>query len=138
MTVYRPTKILSMLLIASLALLLGIAHAIVNLEVSEENGIRYVSGGISDDEQQAIAEIDDEYSLKLTMAREDGAYLNSVQVAIHNGAGEPLISTVTNGPILLAALSPGEYTIEASVEGVAKQETVSIGADGTEEVLLYW
>jgi len=59
-------------------------------------------------------------------------------VAIHNGAGEPLISTVTNGPILLAALSPGEYTIEASVEGVAKQETVSIGADGTEEVLLYW
>ena len=133
----RPTALVAPL--AGLALLLGVtAQAIVNLEVEQENGIRYVTGGISNDEQQAIAEIDDEYSLKLTLAREDGAYLNNVQVAIYNGAGEPLISTVTNGPIMLVALSPGDYQVMASVEGIEKQETVTIGDGETKEVVLYW
>jgi len=133
----RPTALVAPL--AGLALLLGVtAQAIVNLEVEQENGIRYVTGGISNDEQQAIAEIGDEYSLKLTLAREDGAYLDNVQVAIYNGAGEPLISTVTNGPIMLVALSPGDYQVMASVEGIEKQETVTIGDGETKEVVLYW
>lgn len=138
MTGYRLTTF-STALLAGLAMLIGIAaHAIVNLEVEQENGISYVTGGISNDEQQAIAEIADDYSLKVTLAREDGAYLNNVEVAIYNGAGEALISTVTNGPIMLAALGPGDYTVSASVEGVEKQETVSIAAGETEEVTLYW
>ena len=133
----RPTTLVALL--AGLALLLGVtAQAIVNLEVEQENGIRYVTGGISNDEQQAIAEIGDEYSLKLTLAREDGAYLDNVQVAIYNGAGEPLISTVTNGPIMLVALSPGDYQVMASVEGIEKQESVTIGDGETQEVVLYW
>ena len=58
-----------------------------------------------------------------------------MRVDIRNEQGQSLISTTTDGPILLAALPPGRYTINAQVHGVSQEKTVSVGSGQTQRVL---
>lgn len=108
------------------------------LEVQQADGIQYVSGGISDTEQQAIRTLEDDFSLKLVFAVREGNYLSNVEVTIQNQAGEEVLSTTTEGPILLADLAPGTYTVMATSGGDTNTRTVRVPESGTRQVNFYW
>src|SRR4030095_11378965 len=71
-------------------------------------GIRYLAGGVSEEERDAIREQANGYNLWIWLARSgSGYFLADVKVSIVDARGQPVLDTVTNGPWLLARVPPG-------------------------------
>ena len=114
---------------AALALFLlgGSAEAQQPLQPRTQNGITFVSGGISIEERQAITAMEPSYNLRLLFVAEpSGEYLWGVKVTLGDGSGKPLLNAVADGPYFLAKLAPGRYTIVAEDEKRAIKKTVEI------------
>lgn len=108
-------------------------------EAKNQNGVAYLSGGIGVDQANAMKAAAKDYSLMLTCAtKQTGQYLSQVKVSITDKSGAPVLETVTEGPILLARLAPGQYRISAESNGVTVNETVQIGSERPQQVNLYW
>ncbi|HVY12414.1 MAG TPA: hypothetical protein VHB73_02495 [Alphaproteobacteria bacterium] len=111
-------------LIATLgALLLAApAYAYVNVPM--------VSGGIGEGGRSAIEDLQKDFTLKAVFTGEGGIYLSEVNVRILDRAGNVVAENITQGPMLLAGLPAGRYTLEASVGNYSKRESFSIGRSG--------
>ena len=108
-------------------------------EVKTQNGITYLSGGIGSDQVTAMNAAAKDYALMLTCSVQDtGAYLADVKVTITDKAGTVVLETVTDGPILLARLSPGQYRVSADSNGAVVEKTVQIGASHPVKLNLNW
>jgi len=119
---------------AGVAAVAATAEALV---LQEQNDISFISGGISDTEQQAIEDLGRAFNLKLTFATEDGQYLSAIDVRIVNAEGEVLVRTVSNGPLFYAELPPGDYTVQAAgPEGTLREKTAAI-AQGKQTALIF-
>lgn len=88
--------------------------------------VKTFSGGVGDDGLTEIQSMQSQYNLKVTFAGQGGIFLSDVQVKISNKKGEVLVDQSTDGPILLANLPAGQYTIRATVNDVVKSRTVII------------
>jgi len=116
---------------AALALALpALAGEGVLPEPTRKSDVTYLSGGVGDREQEAIAEKAVEYDLQVTVAKPDGAYLTGAKLRIEKPDGTQLLETTTRGPVLLADLPAGRYTLHASLEGhESEKRTVDVSAD---------
>jgi hypothetical protein len=61
-----------------------------------------------------------------------------VQIVIESGRKEQVLDTTMEGPILLARLAPGTYTIRATSDGQPLSRTVTIAAQGLRQVDVRW
>ena len=92
-------------------------------------GIRYITGGVGDEERDAIRQQANEYSLWIWLARSgSGYFLADVKVDIEDASGRPVLDTVINGPWLLARVPAGRYTIHTDQSDAAT--TVNVGTTG--------
>lgn len=108
------------------------------LEVQQQDGVSYVSGGVSDQEQQALKEMGKDFNLHLTFAVEEGNYLSGVQVRIMDQEGKTVLDKVSNGPMFYANLEPGTYTVQASGFDQSFEETVQVEEGGQVEKVFQW
>ena len=107
------------------------------LQVQTQNGIRFLSGGVGQDEQHQIARLGRDYSVRVALTAPGGAYLSDVNVVIEDAAGKPLVQTTTQGPILFAQLAPGHYRLQASSQGRrTEQRMIDVPKAGS-QVRLY-
>jgi hypothetical protein len=74
----------------------------------------HVSGGTGADERAELLAKEKEYNLKILGAAKSGDYLAGVKVVIESAKKERVLDTTMDGPILLAKLAPGTYTIRAT------------------------
>jgi len=101
------------------------AHAQAPLPAMHgEGAVRWVCGGIGSDESTAMRAEMKSHPLSLLFARADGAYLASVDVQIQGAASARLRA---GGPVCLIDLPDGKYTVQASIEGTSKSQTVTVG-----------
>lgn len=108
-------------------------------EVKTQNGVAYLSGGIGSDQVIAMKAAAKDYTLMLTCAiKNTGEYLADVKVNITDKSGASVLDTVTDGPILLARLAPGQYRLSADSDGDTVEKTVNITANHTFKLNLYW
>ena len=108
-------------------------------EVKTQNRVAYLSGGIGSDQVSAMQAAAKGYGLMLTCAtRNTGEYLADVKVGITNTSGTAVLDTVTEGPILLVRLSPGQYRISADSNGNKVNRTVNVSANHPVKLNLYW
>lgn len=91
-----------------------------------EGAVSYVCGGIGTDESTAMRAAMKSHPLSLLFARADGAYLADVSVTLSGGAGAP-VTLRAAGPVCLLDLPAGSYTVEASLEGTSKRQSVTVG-----------
>jgi hypothetical protein len=101
--------------------------------------VSFVSGGASADQAAALRHAESQYSLALEMWPKDaaaGEYVADAQVEIRDGQGNTVFNTVADGPILLARVPPGTYTVIARWKGTLKQQAVDLTRPRTEQVLL--
>ena len=106
--------------------------------------VRYVTGGVGADEAEAMRQAAAHYPLAIELAARPvpsdsyprDVYLASVRVEIRDAEGQSLISTTTDGPILLASLPAGRYTIDAEIRGVSQHRSVTVG-NGTPQRVLF-
>jgi len=108
-------------------------------EVKTQNGISFLSGGIGLDESEAMKAAAKDYTLMLTCSiQPTGQYLSDVKVIITDKSGSPVLDTVTDGPILLVQLAPGQYRISADRDGNIMNRNVDIGSEHPTRVDLSW
>ena len=65
-------------------------------------------------------------------------YVAGVDVTIRDHHGNTELHTVADGPILLAALPAGRYTITADVDGRARTRQVLVARNKPEHVVFVW
>ena len=93
-------------------------------------GLRYVTGGITDDERNALLASSEPHGLKVvTVARPSGAYLAAARVVIADADGRQLLDTQLDGPFLQVELDPGRYTIDVEFERQSMMKEVAIARD---------
>ena len=108
------------------------------LNTNTANGISYLTGGVTLDERQEMADQRKNFSLLLKFAAKSGRYLGDVVVNITNGKGAALFDSTTDGPWLLVNLPAGSYTLKAVSGGVSQSQKISIGKNARRELTMYW
>lgn len=130
---------------AALAGVLALAATSVYAEAPPEQtagSIEYRVGGIGADEAEAMRRLSSDYPLTLTFVERsaDGRdmYTADVGVSITDSSGAPQLTTQAQGPMLLADLPDGSYTVEATLGGETKTQQVAIADGKPQRVVFVW
>lgn len=78
-----------------------------------ENGIRYATGGVGEEEEAALKSMADQFTLEVLVTLADGAFLGDHSLRILDATGQNIFEAPGNGPYFYVALPPGTYTVEA-------------------------
>lgn len=123
----------------------AIAQDQVNSKISSgptpvsENGVKYLSGGVGDNELKEINNAAKDYDLKLTFATaKHGAFLADVDVKIEDSKGNTVIDTTSDGPIFLADLPKGTYKIKAEAGDKKLEKRVTINGKQRVNTTFTW
>jgi hypothetical protein len=93
-----------------------------------QGSVTYLSGGIGKDESDAMKQAASRYSLAIEMSSGPrGEYLADVKIDIRDPRGASVLSATSDGPMLLANLAPGHYTINATRNGQTQQRNIVVG-----------
>ena len=120
--------------------LLSVQVAFAEVEVKNQNGIAYVSGGVGKDQQEAVERLGKEFTLKVTLASHEGHYLSDGKIIVKNDAGEPVLEVTGAGPIIYVDLAPGTYTLladVASLAGQTEERSITIGESQVTESFVW-
>jgi hypothetical protein len=102
-----------------------------------QNGITYITGGVGQPESTAMKAVAGRYDLALTFAERDGDFLDHVKVDIVDRHGRNLLD-ILSGPILLANLPSGRYTIHAAANGRSISKTVEVAGRQHRRLAYAW
>ena len=119
-------------------LVLLVVVALVGFPRASGAQVPYLSGGVGADERQELADKEKDYNLKIITAETSGDYLGDVRVVIESAGKARVLEATMDGPILLAKLSPGTYTIKATLDNKTLTKSVTISAGGLLQVDLRW
>jgi hypothetical protein len=105
--------------------------------------VQYASGGITSDEADAMRAQAHDYSLEVTMAAPSqfpgyNDFVAGTAVRVTDDNGIVVLDTRDAGPILLADLPPGNYTIEAADNGNVQTRHVHVGPRRRAQVTFLW
>jgi hypothetical protein len=112
------------------------AREIPMIETSNESfshaDVTFVTGGIGDDELQAIEASKADYNLHVMSASSSGAFVGDSRVVITRKVGketEEMLSVVA-GPILYVRLPAGSYILEAKLGDQTKKQNFTVTKKG--------
>jgi len=105
-----------------------------------QGSVSYVTGGVGEDEAQAMRAAAADYPLTLELAAAAGGprdeYISNAAVEIRDSRGTPVLQTRTDGPFLLVRLPSGSYNVDVEWNGAHKRKTVEVGIDRRQHVML--
>ena len=108
---------------AGIALPIQAARAV---DVQQDRGIAYATGGVGQDERDTLKSMENQFNLALQFSAQGGAFLSGVRVEILDRSGRTALDALTEGPFFYVALPPGSYTVTASVEGQSIRRAVTV------------
>lgn len=100
--------------------------------------VPYVSGGVGADSRDELLAKESEYNLKVVAAATSGDFLANVEIVIESAKKERVLETTMEGPILLAKLAPGTYTIRATSDAQPQSKSVTVPSQGLQQVDFRW
>lgn len=89
--------------------------------------VKFVTGGVGEDERREIEAARGAYNLHITSAGVGGEFVDNARVIIRDAAGEEALD-VEAGPLLYVVLPAGKYTLEATLGEQVKQQKFTITA----------
>jgi hypothetical protein len=101
------------------------------------SGATYISGGVGIDSVERLNSQARDFNLKLVFTLNEGNYLANVPVTITDGRGNKVIEAVSEGPLFLAKLPAGSYTVTATNDGKTQTRKVTVG-QGQQTAYLRW
>ena len=108
------------------------------LQVRTQNGVEYVSGGVSREEEDAINSMGKGFNLKLTLAQANGEYMGGAHIRIDGTGNHAVVETQSEGPLFFAKLPAGSYTIHVSSEGQQFTKVAQITGAGQQQLSFVW
>ncbi|ATP44920.1 carboxypeptidase regulatory-like domain-containing protein [Pseudomonas kermanshahensis] len=110
----------------------------VQLQPQEQNGIRYLEGGIGQDEANALRKTKG-YDLHVELSAGPGSEFQSgATVDIQSAQGQPVLSVTNVGPLLYVQLPPGHYKVTGNAQGETVQQQVAVDGKAPVTVNLHW
>ena len=103
----------------------------------QAGSIVYITGGIGDDERVALEAVRSSYNLHVLNASKAGEYLCDTHLVIRDRHGAEILGT-SAGPIFLASLPAGTYTLAASRASQSQMRHVTIGGTRKNFLNLIW
>jgi hypothetical protein len=98
----------------------------------------YLSGGIGTDERDALSAEAKNYNLKIVFATKGKSYLADIAVKMKNESGKTIIDATSDGPWFFTRLSPGKYTVFATMKEEALRQKVEIKQIGQTVLYFFW
>lgn len=96
-----------------------------------EGNARFISGGVGENDLARMKMIEKQFPLKLTFAANSGHFLSDVDVVVMDARGNQVLSTVTEGPVMLVDLPAGTYKVNATYDSATEVKNVTVGSKGT-------
>ena len=103
--------------------------------------IKYLSGGSDPAQAVAMEHTAARYPLELDFLWGRGAKesdIAGVEWSIRNAGGHDLLDASSGGPIVLASLPDGRYTVTAHYDGDTQSRVVNVRKGAHDTVLLEW
>ena len=91
--------------------------------------VTYITGGIGDEERDALKAVRQDYNLWIMSSSSTGEFLGDIQINITNAHGDVVLDAPA-GPIFYASLPAGSYSVQATSQGHAKKQRVTVGKKG--------
>lgn len=103
----------------------------------------FVNGGITKDEADVMRQEATHYPLEITLARKGETpglndFVADARLRVIDSAGRVVVDRSDAGPIFLADLPAGAYTIEATYEGQTKSGRVQVAGGRRAAVTFLW
>ncbi len=95
-------------------------------EVKSAGGATFVSGGVGDESMAQMTDMEKQFDLKLFLVGKSGSYLSDIGVVITDTKGKAVVMTTSEGPVFLANLPSGTYSVKATKNGDALEQPVSV------------
>ena len=103
-----------------------------------EGQITYITGGIGDDEEDAMKAAAHDYDLLISNAESNGEFTAGADLLIRDANGRAVLQAHDAGPLFYAQLPPGAYVVDATYDGIERVRDVTIGNRGPADVHLIW
>lgn len=107
-----------------------------------EGVVAYRVGGIGKEEASQMRQISAHYPVELTFVerRDDGRtmFTTDIDVRITDQQGRASLETLAKGPMMLVDLPAGRYTIEATLAGQVKQQSVVVTEGDANRLIFVW
>lgn len=110
-------------------------------ETQYSQGISYITGGVGEGETNAILAEAKQWPVLLEMSQIEngrGVWIFGATIKIVNNAKQVIFDAQADGPYMLINLVPGDYSIEASYQGVIQKRSISIKPDSVQKISLFW
>lgn len=128
-------------LLTTLSLLIGgTAHAQIPA-TQHANGISYITGGVGEEESLAIVAEAKQWPLFLELSQLEngrGVWIFGANIKILNSKQQVVFEAQAEGPYMLINLDAGDYSIEASYQGVVQKRAISVKASTPQKVSIFW
>ena len=110
----------------------------VQVQQQQQNGTRYLAGGIGEDEAKAIQQSSG-YNLHMTFAvGAQDEYTADVDVTIQQAPGQIVLTLSQTGPLVYVQLPPGKYTVVATRKGETRQDVTDVGGGAARNLVFHW
>ena len=104
-------------------------------------GISYISGGVGEEESQAILTESKQWPLLLELSQLEngrGVWIFGAKIKILNAMNQVIFDAQADGPYILINLTAGQYQIEASYQGSIQKKSVLIQGSGLQKLAIFW
>lgn len=104
-------------------------------------GISYISGGVGEEESQAILAEAKQWPLLLELSQLEngrGVWIFGAKIKILNSQNQVIFDAQADGPYILINLAVGQYQIEASYLGVSQKRSVNVQASAPQKLAIFW
>lgn len=103
-------------------------------------GVRYVTGGVGFEEQEYLKskELRSQYTLEVVTASKVGSYISDALVSVTEKSGESLLNVNMDGPLLLAMIPDGSYSVNVTIGSQQQKRDVTIKQGRLQRVVTTW
>ena len=140
---HRLTVFIAIALVASLSAVAQSAQPLEPLmidlapTVQQAGGIQFVSGGAGEESRAALDAMRADFTVRNVFSGPGGEYVVAERVTVTSAAGGEAMSLSNVGPIMMAKLPPGRYTVTADYHGRTQSKTVQVGS-GLQNLAWSW
>ncbi|HUR89412.1 MAG TPA: carboxypeptidase-like regulatory domain-containing protein [Ramlibacter sp.] len=115
------------------------AYALPDIKIA--GNVEYMTGGIGSEESSQMQAQARRWPLALefaTRAGDQAHWLANIDVTVIDHRGTTVLQATSDGPLLLARLRPGNYTVRASADGKVLQRKVHIAPGESARSVFVW
>lgn len=109
-----------------------------SLEVQESGNVRWVTGGVGQQERQQIQTMAKDFNLSLLFSSTEGHFFGSTKVLITDSASNTVMDSQAKGPYFFVDLPKGDYQVAATMFEQTQTKSLSMPATGRREMAFRW